>query len=36
MVSLITGEGESSIPFAAQTGQRWKARLIPVCIRTHM
>jgi hypothetical protein len=34
MVSLRTREGEASVPFAAQSGQRWKARLTSVCIPT--
>jgi hypothetical protein len=34
MVSLRKREGEPSIPFAAQSRQRWKARLISVYIPT--
>jgi hypothetical protein len=34
MVSLRTKEGEPSVPFAVQSGQRWKARLISVCMPT--
>jgi hypothetical protein len=34
MVSLHTREGEPSVPFAAQSVQRWKARLVSVYIPT--
>jgi hypothetical protein len=34
MVSLRTREGEQCVPFAAQSGQRWKTRLISVCLPT--
>jgi hypothetical protein len=34
MISLRTTEAQPSVPFAAQSGQRWKALLISVCIPT--
>jgi hypothetical protein len=34
MVSFRPREDEPRVPFAVQPGQRWKARLISVCIPT--